>query len=171
MLSSIVVNLVNWDGGVCDVWLNGLLVDHWLDGLVDVMVHVLTANSWSLAGGVLALDTLGGVLELGRGLVQLAVDIALVAMLEVAVLNTDQVVVVLLWENLSVLDWLDGSVVVVLVNLLVDGSGDVVVVGAGDSLVLDCWCNLLVDGGVVVTSLGHKVLNCCLCLIHAGLMC
>lgn len=170
VLCRVVMHLVDGNGGVGNVWLNGLLVDDWLDGLVDVVVHVLTANGWSLAGGVLALNTLGRVAELGGGLVQLAVDIGLVAMLEVAVLDTDQVVVVLLWESLGVLNWLDGGVVVVLVNLLVDSGGDVVMVGACDSLVLDCWSNLLVDGGVVLTGLGHEVRNCCLCLVHVDLV-
>lgn len=69
-------------------------------------------------------------------------------------LNSDDVVSVLLREDLTVCHGLDGGVVVVLVNLLVDGSGDLLMLGLVDGLVKDCGCNTLVDSGVVVTGLG-----------------
>lgn len=37
VLSSVVVNLVDWHGSVCDVRLNDLLVNDRLNGLVDVL--------------------------------------------------------------------------------------------------------------------------------------
>lgn len=37
VLGSVVVNLVDWHGGVGDVWLDDLLVNDRLDGLVDVL--------------------------------------------------------------------------------------------------------------------------------------
>jgi len=46
---------------------------------------------------------------------------------------------------------------VVLVDLLVDGSLDLLVLGAVDGLVKNSRGNLLVDGGVMVTSLGPEV--------------
>jgi hypothetical protein len=44
----------------------------------------------------------------------------------------------LFWEDLAVLNGLDGGVVVVLVNLAVDGSGHILLTGRGDFLVLNC---------------------------------
>jgi hypothetical protein len=57
-------------------------------------------------------------------------------------------------------------VVVVLVDLLVDSGSHVLVLLLGDSLVSYCWGNGLVDGGVMVASLVHEALNCCLGGFH-----
>jgi len=43
--SLVMVNLMDGDGGVDDVGLDGLLLNNGLDGLVDVVVDVLSANS------------------------------------------------------------------------------------------------------------------------------
>ena len=75
-------------------------------------------------------------------------------MLELAVLDRDDVVVMRLRENLAVDDGLDGGVVVVLVHLFVDGSLHVLVLRAVDGLVSDGRGDLLVDGGVIVAGLG-----------------
>jgi hypothetical protein len=40
-LSFILVDLVSWDGGVEDGWLDSLLLNNWLHGLVDVVINVL----------------------------------------------------------------------------------------------------------------------------------
>lgn len=47
--------------------------------------------------------------------------------------------------------------VVVLVNFSVNGGGGFLVTSLCDSLVDDAGSNLLVDGGVMMTSLGPKV--------------
>lgn len=44
VLSSIVVNLVNWHGCVHDVWLDSLTVDHRLDGML-VLIEVTLITS------------------------------------------------------------------------------------------------------------------------------
>jgi len=75
-------------------------------------------------------------------------------MLELAVLDRDDVVVVGLREDLAVDNGLDGGVVVVLVHLFVDGSLHVLVLRAVDGLVRDGRGDLLVDGGVIVAGLG-----------------
>jgi len=74
--------------------------------------------------------------------------------LELAVLDRDNVVVVRLREDLAVDDGLDGGVVVVLVHLFVDGRLHVLVLRAVDGLVGDGRGDLLVDGGVIVARLG-----------------
>jgi len=48
-------------------------------------------------------------------------DVAVVAVLDLAVFDIGHVVRVLLWENLAVVDGLNGGVVMVLVDLAVDG--------------------------------------------------
>jgi len=159
VLGSVVVNLVDRDGGVDNVGLNGLLVDNGLDGLVDVVVDVLTADGGGNGLGVDSLDLGALVSKLGSLGSKALLDLGVVAVLERAVLDSGKVVVVLLGENLTVLDGLDRGVVVVLVNLLVDGSLDLLVLLELMALVGDSGSDLLVDSGVVVTRLGHEVLN------------
>jgi len=154
VLGCVVVNLVDGDSGVDNVLLDGLLLNNGLDGLVDVVVDVLASKGRSDGVGV-ASGTLDALISELSGLgLQAVSNLAVVAVLELAVLNGTKVVVVLLREDLAVLDRLDGGVVVVLVNLLVDGGGDLLVLGRSDGLVENSGCNALVDGGVVVTSLG-----------------
>lgn len=59
----------------------------------------------------------------------------------------------LLGNNFLVLDGLNGSVVVVLMDLLVDGSGHILMLGAVHVLVSNAGSNLLMNRGVMVTSL------------------
>ena len=56
VLCFIVVDFVDWYGLVDDVWLNSLLLDDWLNCLVDVMVHVLSGNGGFSSGSLLALN-------------------------------------------------------------------------------------------------------------------
>jgi len=44
VLSLVVVNFVDGDDGVDDGWLDGLLLDDWLDVLMDVVVYVLAGD-------------------------------------------------------------------------------------------------------------------------------
>lgn len=157
VLSSVMVNLVDWDSGVGNVGLNGFLLNNGLDGLVDVMMDVLASKSRS-DGLCVTLSTLDAlVTELcGLGLETLG-NIPVIAVLELAVLNGSKVVVVLLRENLAVLYGLNRGVVVVLVDLLVDGGLNILVTLTVDGLVCDTRGNLLVDSGVVVTRLGASM--------------
>lgn len=154
VLSSVVVNLVDGHGGVDDVGLDGLLLDNGLDSLVDVVVNVLAGDDGGDGAGVLALDTdllVTELLLLGR---KTGLDLLGIVVLELAVLDRDDVVVVLLGENLTVGHRLDRGVVVVLVDLFVDGGHDLLVLLAGDGLVDNGRGDLLVDSGVMVTRLG-----------------
>jgi hypothetical protein len=156
VLGSVVVNLVDGDGGVDNVGLDGLLVDNGLDGLVDVVVDVLTTDGGGNRLGVDSLDLSALVSKLGSLGSKALLDLGVVAVLERAVLDGGKVVVVLLRENLAVLDGLDRGVVVVLVNLLVDGSLDLLVLLELMALVGDSGSDLLVDSGVVVSRLGPE---------------
>ena len=156
VLGGVVVNLVDGNGGVDNVRLDGLLVDDGLDGLVDVVVDVLTADGGCNRLRVHGLDLGALVSKLGSLGSETLLDLGVVAVLERAVLDGGKVVVVLLGEDLAVLDGLDGGMVVVLVNLLVDGGLDLLVLLELMALVGDSRGNLLVDGCVVVAGAGPE---------------
>jgi len=157
------MNFVDGNGGVDDGGCNGFPLHNGLDSLVGVVVDVLASNNGSNGVSVLRLANETLVLKLGSLYGKTRLDILGVAVLEVAVLDGNQVVLVLLREDLTVKDRLDRSVVVVLVDLLVDGSDDLLVSLWGYGLVDDSRGNLLVDGGVVVTRLGHELLDGAVC--------
>jgi len=121
---------------------------------VDVVVNVLASDDRcdrvSVCG--LANDTL--ILELSSLACETCLDLSSVTMVKLAALYSDEVVCVLLREDLTVGDGLNRGVVVVLVNLFVDSSEDLLVLSLVDGLVEDGRCNTLVDGGVMVTGLG-----------------
>ena len=142
------------------------LLDHGLDGLVDVVVLVLASNDGcDLAGGG-TLNLLDGVHVASTLLGKAGLDLVVVAVLVAAVLDGDDVGVVLSGEDLLVEDGLLSGVVVVLVNLLVDGGDVLLVLLLLDGLVLNGRSDLLVDSGVVVSRLGHEVLDGGLGRVH-----
>jgi hypothetical protein len=71
--------------------------------------------------------------------------VLVVAVVDVAVLDTAHLVAVLFWENFAVLDGLDRGVVMVLVNLAVNGCGHILLSSGSDLLVLDGWVDGLDD--------------------------
>jgi hypothetical protein len=73
---------------------------------------------------------------------------------------------VLLWEHLAVFDGLDSAVIVVLVDFLINRGYDILVFMLFDGLMLDCWCNSLVYGSVVMTGLVHEVGDGCFGFVH-----
>lgn len=89
-----------------------------------------------------------------------------IAVVELAVLNSSKLGSVLLGENLTIQHRLDGAVVVILVNLLVDGCVDLLVYVGLDDLVLNSGGYSLVDSGVMVTRAAHEVGDSCLGLVH-----
>lgn len=124
---------------------------------MHVVVNVLASKSTLHLTRLLAVHALSRVsvlcLLLGKSLLHGGI----VAVLEAAVLDRDDVVVVLLWQGLTVVHRLLRGVVVVLVDLLVDGGLKLLLLAALNGLVLDCWCDFLVDSGVVVARLGHEL--------------
>jgi hypothetical protein len=152
------------------------------------VVDVLALDGSAGGAGLVSLDTCGGVLELSTLLCQAALVVLGVIMLERAVLNWDNVVVMSLGKDLLIGDGLNGSVVVwresatiqihtlfqlltVLVHLTVHSGGHILMLLLGDGLVLHRWGDSLVDGGVMVTRLGHEALNCLLGLLHCDCVC
>lgn len=137
VLSLVLVNLVDRNGGVDDRWLDGLLLDDGLDGLVDVVVDVLASNGWGGSRCVLSLANGALILELGSLGCETLLYMVVVSVLDVALLSSSHVVAVLLWEDLAVLDGLHGGVIVVLVDLAIHGSLDLLLLGTSDVLVLN----------------------------------
>lgn len=91
----------------------------YLNCFMHMMVNVLAGNDGQNSVGVLALRMDQLILELGSFLSQASLDHVLIVVLEAAVFDGDEVEVVLLIKDGFVVDGLDGSVVVILVDLLV----------------------------------------------------
>ncbi len=83
----------------------------------------------------------------------------LVAVIKLPVLCSGYPTLVLLGQDFSVLNRLDGAVVMVLVDLLIGGSLDLFMPGRFDRLVLDGRGGLLMDGSIVMTRLSVHVVN------------
>ena len=163
------VHLVDRNGGVDNVRLDSLLLDDGLNGLMDVVVDVLATDgsSLALAVGVSIYNAL--ILELSLLLNKVALGSVVVAVIKLAVLDSAEFSSVLFRENLTILDRLNGAVVVVLVYLLVDRGLHLLMGVRLNDLMLDSRSNSLVDSCVVVPRLGHEISDCCLGLIHCDL--
>lgn len=157
VLSGIVVDLVHRHSGVDNVGLDGLLLDDGLDVLMHVVVDVLASYRGASALGVLGCSRGSGVLKLGLLALEELLGPRRVVMVVAAVLDTDDVVVVLLWEDLAVLDGLHGRVVMVLMDLTVDGSRYIFLSCGVDGLMLDGRCDVLVYRGVMLPRLVKEV--------------
>jgi hypothetical protein len=119
--------------------------------------------------GALAMASIGYnalVLELSLLSSKGVLGVLMVAVVEFSVLDGTKFCGVCLRKNLTILNWLDSAVVVILVDLLVDGSVDLLMYVRLDGLVLHSRGDRLVNSSVMVTRLAHEVADCCLGLIH-----
>jgi len=157
VLGFVVVHLMDWHGGVHDVGLDGFTLNDGLDRLVDVVVDVLAGDGGIDGASLLRLRCPGLVAEARGCLGQLLLHLVIFAVVELALLRSGDVVVMLLWQNLLVVYGLDSRVVVVLVDLLVDGGGDVLVLLGLDGLFRHSRRDILVDGRVMVAGLVHEL--------------
>lgn len=166
VLSFVVVDFVNWDGRVNNTWLNSLALDDWLNGLMDVVVNVLSSNGWVDRSSMLGLSGFASILELSSLGLKSLLHVIVVAVVDLLVLNTGDVMLMLFWENLLVLHWLDRSMVMILVDFAVNCSGSLLMSGPGNMFVGNGWVDSLMDSGIMLSVLGEETGNCCLCLIH-----
>jgi len=166
VLGLILMNFVDRDGSVNNRWLDRLLLYNRLDIFVDVVVHMLACDRGGDRRAVLCLADCVGILELGLLSSKAFFNVGVVAVLEVAMFDIGHLVSVLFWEYLAVLDGLDGSVMVVLMNFSIDGRGGLLVSSGLDSLVLHSGVDFFVDGSFMLSILGEEVSNCCLCFFH-----
>ena len=103
------------------------------------MVDMLTSNSWVNWSSVLSLANLTGILELRSLSIESLLYMVIIAMVDLLLLDSSEVVGMLLWKNLLILDWLDGSVMVILVDLTINGSGGLLMSGLANVLVGNSW--------------------------------
>jgi len=166
--SSIVVDLMNGDSGVNNIGLDNLLLHDWLNGLVNVVVHVFTSDGWrdTLALGSSFYNTL--ILELSLLLNKVPLGRVVIAVVKLAVLYGTKLSSVRLGKDLTVVNRLYCAVVVILVNLLVNSSVDLFVLVRLDGLVCYSWGNGLMDSGIMVTRLLGEIGEGCFNLVHFG---
>ena len=91
------------------------------------------------------------VLKLQAFLLEAGFDSLAVAMMMLTVLHRDNVVMMLLREDVTILYRLHRGVIMVLVDLTVDGRRGLLVACLGDGLIDDSGGDILVHGGVMVT--------------------
>jgi len=165
---SVVVNLVDGDNSVDNVGLDDFLVHYRLNVLVNVVMDMLSADGGSSALGELGVVHFPRVPELGSLSSQLLLCAVVVAVVELAVLDSAELVLVFLWQNLAVMNRLHCAVVVVLVYFAVGGGDDFLVLGRLHNLVLNSRSDSFVDCGVVVSRLGDEALDGCFGFLHFG---
>src|SRR4051794_31342578 len=81
----------------------------------------------------------GGVSELSSFLFELAPNAGFVALIIFLVLHRSHSVMMFFWSDFTVLDWLNSGMVVVLVNLSVDGLLNLFMACGFDLLLDNCW--------------------------------
>jgi len=124
--------------------------------LMNVVVNMLAGDDWCNRVCFFRATFSASILELRTFLLKTSLDGIWIAMLMLAVLNRDDVVSVLFREHLTILDWLHGRVVMVLVDLAVNGGRCLFMTGLLDFLIHNGGSNLLVHGGVMMASFVPK---------------
>jgi hypothetical protein len=129
-------------------------------------VNMLALNSGSAALSDLGLSYVTLITVLSTLGLELLLGLVVLPVVEFPLLNTSHPVLVLLRKDLLVEDGLDGAVVVVLVDLLLNRCPHLLVTLRLDCLLCDGGADVLMDCGVMVTGLGLDVVNSLLCLLH-----
>lgn len=168
VLGLVVVDLMDGHSGVHDMGLDSFLVDDRLNCLMNVMMNMLASHGRHVLGLVLGLSSNMLVLMLSLGHPKLGVGVGCVSVVMGPVLYWNDVVMMLLRQNFSVVHWLHSRVVVILVDLSVGRDLSLIALVWIHSLVLDTWVNMLVHRGVVLSGLGDEVRNCGLSFLHFG---
>jgi hypothetical protein len=130
------------------------------------MVNMLTTDRgrYTLALGSTLYSSL--ILELSLLLNKVPLCGVVVTVVKLTVLNRAELSRVCLGKHLTILNGLNSAMVVILVNLLVDGSVDLLMDVRLDCLVGNSRSYSLVNGGVMVTGLVSEVGKSCLDFVH-----
>lgn len=158
VLSLIVVDFMNRDGLVHNMRLDGLLVDDRLDSLMNVMMHMLASDRSLGTRCALTLDVGLSVTILGTLSIELGLDIS-VRVVELPCLRCSFSVVVSFRPDLFVKDRLLGRVIVILMDLTIDRGHHLLMLGTLDVLILDRWCDGLMDSRVMMARLSEELLD------------
>jgi len=160
------MGFVDRDGRVNDMRLNSLFINHRLDMLMYVMMNSFACENRSSLGGVSGAVGLSGVSVFGSFSVECSSSVLLIAVVKGLVLYRNKVVVVLLGKSLLVGNGLDSCMMVLLVNLLVKGSGYTLMLVRLDVLLSDVRLNVFVNSGSVLSVVGKEARNGLLCFLH-----
>jgi len=166
MLGSVMMNFVDRDRGMDDAWLNNFLVDYGLNRFVNMMVDMLALGNWGVGLCVCGVMYDSLILNLSSLGCQRMLGVVVIPVVVFPMLDGTDVMFMLLWKHLPIVDRLHSMVVMILVDLLVNSRIDFLVPRRLHCLVRDLWGHLFVNGSVMVTRLRDKVLNCCLGFIH-----
>ena len=120
---------------------------------MNMVVDVLASNDWCDGMSFLCASIGTGVLKLETFLLKTSLDRFRIAVLVLTMFDRYNVVLMLLWEDFTIFDWLYRSVIMVLMNFTVDGCSSFFVTVFGDLLIHYGGGNFLVNRCVMVTSL------------------
>lgn len=132
----------------------------------DLLVDMLALNNGRMRLGTTGIinDTL--IVHLSLLSPQSSFDTGLITVIKFPVDDLAEIALVLLGKDLPVMDGLLDAVVVILMNLLVHSSVNLLMLRGLDDLLLNGRRDGLVGSGVVVTRLGDEVVDSSLCLVH-----
>lgn len=121
--------------------------------LVHVVMDVLASNDWCDRVSLLGRPLCTGTLELCTLLLEASFDGFWITMLMLTVLHRDDVMLMLLGKNFAVLDRLHRSMVMVLMDLTINGCRGLFVADFANFFFHNGWGDLLVHCGVMVAGL------------------
>ena len=131
-----------------------------------MMMHTFTLDSWCNCLSMFGAVRGRGIFELCCFPVQTSFDLLGFRVLKLLVLYPSHLMTVLLWQNLAILYWLDSGVEVVLVDLAIYGSGDVLMADRMSLLMFDSWRLSFVNNGIVLAMSTNEFCDCCFGLFH-----
>jgi len=161
-----VVGFVNGYRGVNDVRLDSLFINHRLYMLMDMVMNSFTGDNGSSLGRVSGTVGLSSISVFSSFSVECSPSVLLIAVVESLVLDRDEVVVVLFRKGLLVSDRLNSRMMVLLMNLLIQGSGHLLMLMRHNMLLSDVRLNIFVDSGSVLSIIGKEARNGLLCFLH-----
>jgi hypothetical protein len=165
VLSGCVVSLMDGNRGVDNFGLDSLLLDDRDNSLMDVMMDMLASHGGSGRLCMMGLFNDSVILEVSHLGCDSLLGVSCIVMVELSFLGRKDVVGMLLWQFLLVLEGLDGGVVVMLVHFTVNGLCGFFMANRLDGLLSDGRADGLLDRGVV-TSLAGDLVNCCSGCFH-----
>ena len=147
MLCFRVMYLMDRNRRVYNRRLHYLLADDGLDDLVHVMMTVFSTNDGFRSRRILSFPFGSLAFVLSGFFLSLGFDGGRVTVVMLSVLNWSGVVVMFLRAYLTIRNWLNGSVVMILMYFAINKRLDFLPVYLRHMLVNDCWSNDFVDGG------------------------
>jgi len=161
-----VMGFVNGYRGMNDVRLDSLFINYGLYMLVDMVMNSFASENGSSLSGVSGTVSLGGVSVFSSFSVECSPSVLLIAVVESLVLYRDKVVMMLLGKSLLVSDRLNSRMMMLLMNLLVKGSGHLFMLMRHNVLLGDVRLNIFVDSSSMLSVVGKEARNGLLCFLH-----